>query len=613
MGIQDNQPLSSGSDQGRSPEEVLSSVIDELESFQRDVKQGLSQDVERLQRDKQHLIQEIEQLRREQEDLRFQRLQTLSERQIAQQQVWLKQLAQLLASNLQRELILRVGQNQAFADQPLLEVDPEGLLASGREINADLPPQELEAVLDRSLNQTFRELQQELNSYQSDLSQRLTHMQSLEQQVEALLETVVARLREQLDTFSGLEPRPTPQSISESNPISLPPRRVMPESSQPTVQSIVQPAVTPAPQQLPLQPPQPQQLRSQRAKPASQVQLGLFLAFLSAVTLSVFNVCIKILLKSPEPRQIFGLFEVNGLIAPGVGNSLLILLLRMIVVIALMPVVSTFLYPVVWSDLRRFLRSGDSALMRAVIGSGFFLFLSQVSIYIALGEIRTGVAITIFFIYPIVTVFASWGLFGDRPSWIRIGAMSLIVTGAVLSLPDFFGGAGRPIAFGNPQLGVIASICAGVTFAGYVLLTQLAAGKLHPIPFSLVNFASIFVFSAVSLIGIGLIDTLVGGLPKGIGVLIDPSVGRGLLIGGLILGVLTLFSYLLNNFAIRYAGAALASIIGTTGPALTALFAWLIIGEKLSGWQVGGMFLVISGVAVMSFERMSIAQKKAKS
>ena len=155
-------------------------------------------------------------------------------------------------------------------------------------------------------------------------------------------------------------------------------------------------------------------------------------------------------------------------------------------------------------------------------------------------------------------------------------------------------------ASGNTQVGVIAAICAGVAFAGYVLLTQMSAGKLHPIPFSLVNFASIFVFSCLSLMF----------LPNNLGIEIEPNVWNGLIWGGIVLGILTLCSYLLNNFAIRSAGAALASIIGTSGPALTALFAFFIIGEALTLKQVMGMTLVILGVAAMSIERMLTPKKK---
>ncbi len=567
MGIQDNQPPPSESTETRSPEVVLSSLIGQLETFNQSFRQELSVDIERLQKDKKRLIENIEQLQYQYEKLQNQHQQTLTERQYAQQQVWLKQLAQVLASNLQRELVARINRLRTSSDGPLLTTDPSGLLP-GSSLKSDLSTKELEAVLDTSLNDTFRELQQELSSYQSDLSQRLSHMQSLEQQVEMLLETVVSRLREQIDRSSVPHSEP---STPTTPPI------IEPVRPQPTVVEASKPSAPASPS-------------------SSTVQLGLFLALMSAVALSLFNVCLKIILQGPEPRQIFGLFEIEGIISPGIGNSLLILLLRMIVVMALMPVVATFLYPAVWSDMKRFILSRDTPLTLKVIGSGFFLFLSQVCIYIAIGEIPTGIAITIFFIYPIVTVLASWGLFGDRPTLIRTIAMVVILIGGILCLPSFFGGAA-----GNTQVGVIAAIIAGIAFAGYVLLTQMAAGKLHPIPFSLVNFASIFVFCCVSLIL----------LPANWGLDVDVNVWQGLIIGGVVLGVLTLCSYLLNNFAIRSAGAALASIIGTSGPALTALFAFFIIGEALNLKQIFGMALVICGVGAMSVERFFASKKKA--
>ncbi|MEL7035552.1 MAG: EamA family transporter [Cyanobacteria bacterium J06592_8] len=567
MGIQDNQPPPTKSGQSRSSDAVLSSFLEQLETFHQQVKQELVIDVERLQKDKNHLIDNIEQLRQQYENLQTQYQKALSERQFAQQQVWLKQLAQVLASNLQRELVARINRLRTSSEQPLLATDPTGSQLPSP--LSDLSTQELEAVLDTSLNDTFRELQQELSSYQSDLSQRLSHMQSLEQQVEMLLETVVNRLRDQIDRTS--------LSNGDNQP---------PASTQLPVD-----AVRPEPQVTESSPPPPPPTRS-----SSQVQLGLFLALMSAVALSLFNVCLKIILKGPEPCEIFGIFTVEGIITPGLGNSLLILLLRMIVVMALMPVLATFLYPAVWGDLKHFIQSRDTPLTLTVIGSGFFLFLSQVCIYIAIGQIPTGIAITIFFIYPIVTVLASWGLFGDRPTLIRWIAMVVILGGGVLCLPNFIGGAG-----GNIQLGIIAAMSAGLAFAGYVLLTQMAAGKLHPIPFSLVNFASIFFFSCVSLIV----------LPDNFKPSLDVGVLPGLMISGVILGVLTLGSYLLNNFAIRSAGAALASIIGTSGPALTALLAFLIIGEALNIQQISGMALVILGVGAMSLERLMSSKKKA--
>lgn len=578
MSKQDNQPPPLDLSKNQSADAVLNAVVQELDTLHRQVKQDLSEDIQRLQRDKNKLIDEIERLQQQHEQLQSQRFHALSERQIAQQQVWLKQLAQVLASNLQHELIKRINQLRDANDPAILGSDPSGLLP-GNEMAGEMSSRELEAVLDNSLNETFQSLQHELSNYQSSLSQRLHQVQTMEQQVDGLLETVVVRLKDQLQASQSLTSVP---SHSHSNPSTLP--TSPPETVPP------QPTVSPAD-------PKPQPTKS-----SNSVQVrGLFLALMSAVALSLFNVCLKIILQGPEPREIFGLFipgglfQIEGFVSPGLGNSLLILLLRMIVVIALMPVLATVLYPAVWTDIRRFLQSGNTKLMLTVVGSGFFLFLSQICIYIAIGQIPTGIAITIFFIYPIVTVLASWGLFGDKPTAVRVVAMIVILTGGILSLPSFFAGAA-----GNTQLGILSAVAAGIAFAGYVLLTQIAAGKLHPIPFSLVNFAAIFVFCAISLIL----------LPDQFSLDINPDAWTGILIGGAVLGVLTLLSYLLNNFAIRSAGAALASIIGTSGPALTALFAFFVIGEALTGKQIFGMALVILGVGAMSIERMIASKKK---
>ena len=74
------------------------------------------------------------------------------------------------------------------------------------------------------------------------------------------------------------------------------------------------------------------------------------------------------------------------------------------------------------------------------------------------------------------------------------------------------------------------------------------------------------------------------------------------------LGLLTLVSYVLNNFAIRYAGASLASIVGASGPVLTGIFAAIAIGESLTGQQIFGMFIVTFGVVALSLERMFLAK-----
>lgn len=573
------------SEDAQSAEEVLHSVIQELDALHQNVKGQLNQDITRLQSEKNHLIDDIEDLRDQYRKLQSQQMDSLSGRYIQQQQLWLKQLAQVLAHNLQDLLVQRFNELSANSGHSLSSPIPSG------EFPIPMPPSnyderasELLAALDDRIDRSFQMLEQDLSSYESELSLRLNNMQTLERQGEELLQNLVNRIREELAEEEAYLENPFDAQDS------------YPEESTNSVNS-VRPQVLP-----PIAGAQPQQVvpPTAPAKAGSQVQAGLVLALSSAVVLSLFNVCLRILIKSRNPRVIFGLFEVPGVVTPGFGNSLLILLMRLIVVMALMPILATFLYPSVWKDIRRLFQSGDRALWGKVLGSAFFLFLSQILIYLAIGNIPAGIAITIFFIYPIVTVLGSWILFGARPSTIGFLAMFGITIGLILAgLPSF---AAQAPGSGNVEVGVAAALGAGIMFAGYVLLTQMAAGKLHPIPFSLVNFAAIFVFSALSL-WVPLSENLA---PQ-----IDQDVWPGLIVGGVVLGILTLFSYLLNNFAIRFAGAALASVIGTLGPAMTGLFGFLIINEKLQPVTILGMAVVTLSVAAMSVERMVAPQKKA--
>ncbi|MGB7711218.1 MAG: EamA family transporter [Microcoleus sp.] len=570
----------------QSAEEVLHAVIQELDALHQNVKGQLNQDITRLQSEKNHLIEDIEGLREQYRQLQSQQAESLSGRYIQQQQLWLKQLAQVLAHNLQDLLVQRFNELSANSGHSLSSPIPSG------EFPIPMPPSnyderasELLAALDERLDRSFQMLEQDLSSYESELSVRLNNMQTLERQGEELLQSLVNRIREELEAEEYLD---NPFDVEDSYPEPIT-NSVRPQILPPTPVDAPREAV-----------PQPSSAPAATAKAPSHVKTGLVLALSSAVVLSLFNVCLRILIKSRNPRMVFGLFEIPGVVTPGFGNSLLILLMRLIVVMALMPILATFLYPSVWKDIRRLFQSRDRALWSKVLGSAFFLFLSQVLIYLAIGNIPAGIAITIFFIYPIVTVLGSWILFGARPSTVGMLAMCGITAGLILAgWPSF---AAPATGGGNVGVGVTAALGSGITFAGYVLLTQMAAGKLHPIPFSLVNFAAIFVFSALSL-WVPLSENFA---PN-----IDQNVWPGLIVGGVILGVLTLFSYLLNNFAIRFAGAALASVIGTLGPAMTGLFGFVIINEKLQPLAIVGMAVVTLSVAAMSVERILAPQKKA--
>ncbi|MEH2107213.1 EamA family transporter [Nostoc sp.] len=343
----------------------------------------------------------------------------------------------------------------------------------------------------------------------------------------------------------------------------------------------------------------PSQSRSPNSSGFSSLQIGFLLIVLSAVVSSLYNVAIKVIFH--EGSQIFGVLEVEQLLPPTLGNTLLILTLRFMVVVPLMVLLSPILHPRLWQDLENLAASvrgnptpanaATKQILVLSIVSGCFLFLSQVLIYIAIAQVTTGMAIALFFVYPMVSGLLSWFLFRDRPTLFRIAAIAAICCGELLVL------SGSPsIGIGNTSMGSSTAILSGVAFAAYIILTRVCASKLHPVTFTLINFATMLLLSFICLML---------PLPSSWNlVVVDPSKMLELVLSAFILGVLTLAGYLLNNVGISKLGASRSALIGGSIPVLTVIFAGLIIQENLDIVQILGVLFVTFGAAAFSFETM---------
>jgi drug/metabolite transporter (DMT)-like permease len=343
----------------------------------------------------------------------------------------------------------------------------------------------------------------------------------------------------------------------------------------------------------------PSESRSPNSSGFSQLQVGFLLIVSSAVISSLYNIAIKVIFH--EGSQIFGVVDVERLLPPTLGNTLLILTLRFMVVVPLMVLLSPILHPTLWQDLEHLAASvrgnptatniATKRILLLSVVSGCFLFLSQVLIYIAIAQVTTGMAIALFFIYPMVSGLLSWFLFRDRPTTFRLGAIAAICCGELLVL------AGSPsTSMGNPSLGSSTAILSGVAFAAYIILTRVCASKLHPVTFTLINFATMLLLSFICLML---------PLPSNWNLIVfDPSKMLELVLSAFILGVLTLAGYLLNNVGISKLGASRSAIIGGSIPVLTVIFAGLIIQENLDIVQILGVLLVTFGAAAFSLETM---------
>lgn len=556
----------------QNTEEALQALTREIESLRQDISVQLDRDVRWLQGEKGRLMQEIDQLRRQYQNLQNNYQATLSQQQIAQQQLWAKQLAQALATQFQEQLMARLNGlgtvSQRSPSAPNLDGYSDNL-------------QRLLVSLDSTMSQTFATLQQDLNSYQSTLSQQLNRMYSIESQGEVILETLVNRLIERLQE-SDVARSPV---VSNPPPGTLP--RVTLEQAEPQPQLQPQPTKPQAP---PAKTP---------ISLAAQWRIGIIFALLASFAFSLQNVVTRIILL---PSTLFGLVNVGGIVSPSLGNSIFILWLRMLVVVPLVSLLGTNGYNLdnqpFWADIQKLFASRDRNLKLIVLASGFFLFASQTLAYIAFGNMAAGVVTTLILTYPIITLILASVLFNDRLTPFRIIASMVVFAGIILIAFPF----GAELEFST--VGVLTGLGSGVTLAVCVIFSQMAFRKINPIPFTLVQFGVIFVFSsAFSAIG-----TLLN--PQFIQ--IRPGTVSVLLLAGIILGITTLTSYLFQNLGIRFAGAASYSIVANTGPVMTSILAFLMIGEVLSLIQLLGMLVVTAGVIALGIKRLRDETQAAK-
>lgn len=310
----------------------------------------------------------------------------------------------------------------------------------------------------------------------------------------------------------------------------------------------------------------------------SNLQKGLILVLFSSFTLSLQNVLTRIILTE---QSVFGIFKIGGFISSTPSNSLLILLLRMFFVVPFMAIfIAPRIYHPFWSDLYHLISQRNYHLILNIITGSVSLFFSQFFIYIAMGNIQTGTAITIFFIYPAITVLLSSIIFKERPALSLILAMITVYIGVFLTVPH------HSIREGNILLGTWSSLASGIAFAIYMIMTQICCQrfKFHPVPFTTINFLIILFLCLLFL--------------PFIKYTVQPGMWPALWTGAFVLSLTTLIGYLLNNLGIRTMGASFASIVGTSGPPFTAILARLVINEVFqSGVQILGVCLVTIGIS----------------
>ncbi len=186
-------------------EELLKTLNHELGGLKEYVLADLRGEITTLRSRKLQIETEINRLESDRDRLLNERENVLSNRDQAQQQQWAQQFSQVMAQNLRQEL-----QAQLLGSDNSSQARPEQRLLLLREQIAEM---------EASLSEAMGGIRQELDRHESDLSQQILRMQSLEQQGEAILGSLLQRIQHSdahPSVLAAEQKMPPPQLMTHS-------------------------------------------------------------------------------------------------------------------------------------------------------------------------------------------------------------------------------------------------------------------------------------------------------------------------------------------------------------------------------------------------------------
>ena len=209
--------------------------------------------------------------------------------------------------------------------------------------------------------------------------------------------------------------------------------------------------------------------------------------------------------------------------------------------------------------------------------------VTSITLLIGYANIASSIAATINFMYPVIVTLCMMIFFGEKKSWISIGAVLLSVLGVYMMAA----GDGLQVEGGNTMLGLVCSIVSAISFAAYyIVMKRTKADKIEAVKFT----AWIMLLSGIYFI--------IGGLTvDGHLTLVTDGKAWGYILG------LGLWSTMISNFtgvkAVRRIGPTLTSILGALQPVTAVILGAIFLDEHLSLESIAGIVLILISVTII--------------
>lgn len=224
---------------------------------------------------------------------------------------------------------------------------------------------------------------------------------------------------------------------------------------------------------------------------------------------------------------------------------------------------------------------------------GFALAVFNASWTVSVAESGAAVATVLVYSSAAFTALLGWWLLKERLDGVKMLVVIFSMAGCVLVAEAL-----DPGVWQANLVGILAGVLAGLLYAVYSLMGRSASQRgLNPWTTLLYTFSFAAVFLLLFNIFFG--RFLSGGAQEMSDFfwLGNAWAGWGVLFA--LAAVPTVAGFGLYNVSLVYLPSSVANLILTSEPALTAIIAYLLLGERLNGKQIAGSLLIVAGVVIL--------------
>lgn len=212
--------------------------------------------------------------------------------------------------------------------------------------------------------------------------------------------------------------------------------------------------------------------------------------------------------------------------------------------------------------------------------AGVVFAVDLVTFHYAIDWIGAGLGTVMGNLQVLIVGLAAWALFGERLRREVVVALPVMLAGVTL----ISGVVGSGAYGSNPQQGVLIGLVTASAYSGYLLVIRRASPDHRPA-------GPVAIATAVTGLLAGLFGAGVGDLD------LVPSLPAHLYL--LALGILSQsVGYLFIQASLPKLPAVITSILLLVQPVTTLVLGAILLAEAPSPWQLGGVALVLVGIAL---------------